>query len=332
MSSSLQNRQMHAFGFGRVGVLQELLLSQSDVERLVQSSSEKELAKAMSELKIALHVPYSSHPHEFINSIEIWLSSELSQLVEEKDAKAVFDILWMKDDTSFVSYLLKKHHNFTSSIATEPHVGAMAYSKELYRECIEKGDFSRVPESLALWLNALRTRTDLSPQEIDTLVAENFAMEQVGRAEKVSPLIVEYVKHHIDLQNIRTAQRLSRGKTPLAPYLLHGGTIAVEHFSEDLTQLATLVKNSELKTILSSASAADDFILLERALVKEIADDLAKMRSHILSIEPLFAFGAIAVSQLKVLRTILVGKSAGLSAEEMKLLLPPFLSASPFAA
>jgi vacuolar-type H+-ATPase subunit C/Vma6 len=311
MTASLHHRQ-HAFGFGRVGVLQELLLSQADIERLLQAGSEKDLVKVISELKIASSVSYSSNPHQFIHAIECWLETELRHLVEEESAKDVFDILWMKDDTSFVSYLLKKHHGLTSAIASEPHVGALAFSKEMYQECIGKGDFSRAPASLALWMQ--------------------FAEEQVKRATKISPLILRYVQHHIDLQNIRTAQRLAKTTIPVAPYLLAGGTIAKEHFTEDMASLASVVKNSDLKALLSSGSAGDDFILLERALVKEIAEDLAEMRSCILSIEPLFAFGAIAVSQLKVLRTILVGKSAGLASDEVKNLLPPFLSASPFAA
>jgi vacuolar-type H+-ATPase subunit C/Vma6 len=331
MTASLHHRQ-HAFGFGRVGVLQELLLSQADIERLLQAASEKDLVKVISELKIASSVSYSSNPHQFIHAIECWLETELRHLVEEEDAKDVFDILWMKDDTSFVSYLLKKHHGLTSAIASEPHVGALAFSKEMYQECIGKGDFSRAPASLALWMQELREQSGLSPQEIDTKVAEQFAEEQVKRATKISPLILRYVQHHIDLQNIRTAQRLAKTTIPVAPYLLAGGTIAKEHFTEDMASLASVVKNSDLKALLSSGSAGDDFILLERALVKEIAEDLAEMRSCILSIEPLFAFGAIAVSQLKVLRTILVGKSAGLASDEVKNLLPPFLSASPFAA
>jgi len=47
-----------------------------------------------------------------------------------------------------------------------------------------------------------------------------------------------------------------------------------------------------------------------------------------LSIEPVFAFAALAQSQLALLRALIIGKRANLDPQTIKKMLPPFLSAS----
>jgi len=72
----------------------------------------------------------------------------------------------------------------------------------------------------------------------------------------------------------------------------------------------------------------DDPGALERELAKVLASDIAHMWNIPLSIEPVFAFAALALSHLRLLRVLLMGKRNGLSPQEIKKLLPPFVSAS----
>ena len=150
--------------------------------------------------------------------------------------------------------------------------------------------------------------------------------------ESGSRAIQMYVAHHIDLQNLRTARRLGRDENPVDP-LLQGGEISVNRISLDPERLAELVYSSSLPTTLADSikSAEDSSVILERGLAKAIAHDIAVMRNNVLTIDPIFAFVTIALSQMRLLRTILIGKSVGMDPEEIRRLLPPFLSASPFA-
>lgn len=326
------SRQSHAYGFGRVGVLQEYLLTQADVDRMVSAKSATELARILTELKISSQVDYTSNPHRFINSIEKWLSNEVRSMVGDKE-KEVFDILWMKDDAALLSYLLKKEFGYTSAISIEPHVGATAFNPEEVRELVHSGQSSTLPDELRLFVRNTKEQRNLQPQDIDNLVAGFIAKRQLELARKASPSIALYVSHHIDLQNIRTARRLRPDERP-EDHLLPGGEIAINRFTTDPQKLADLVRGSHLGSALADSiqTAEDSTIVLERGLAKAIAFDLARMRMNVLTIDPIFAFAAIAQSQLKLLRTILVGNSAGLNSAEMKKLLPPFLSASPFAS
>lgn len=189
-----------------------------------------------------------------------------------------------------------------------------------------------MPESLRTFIRSVRENNALNAQEIDTLVARFFASEQVRLAQKGGEALQLYVAHHIDLQNIRTARRLKPDERP-EDHLLPGGDISMNRFSADPQKLADLVRGTHLRASLADSiqTAEDSQIVLERGLAKAIAFDIARMRMRTLTIEPIFAFAAIAQSQFRLLRTILVGATAGLSPTELKTLLPPFLSTSPYA-
>lgn len=324
-------RRMHAYGHGRVGVLQEYLLTQGDVDRMVAARDASDLANIIAELKISSHVEYVTNPHRFINNLEKWIRLELRSMVNE-DEQDIFDILWLKDDAALLSYLLKERLGFTSEISTEPHVGATAYDPEVLRLLVREGEALTAPKALTTFVRSIRDNRSLSPQQIDTKVAQFVASMQITLSEKGGTSIRLYVAHHIDLQNIRTARRLRKDERP-EDHLLRGGDIDISRFSLEPSKLASLVRGSHLGAALADSiqSAEDSSIVLERGLAKAIAADIARMRSNALTIDPIFAFGAIAQSQLRLLRTILIGKSAHLTSDELQKLLPPFLSTSPYA-
>lgn len=333
MSTSLvTSGQSYAYGHGRIGVLQEYLLTQGDVDRMVSARDTADLGRIITELKISTQVEFVTNPHRFINNIEKWLRTELRSMVPEKSAE-IFDILWLKDDAAILSYLLKKHLKLTSDISAEPHVGATAYDPEDIRSLVSGIDVPSAPEELRTCIRSMRDDHALTPQVIDTRVAQFIVDVQMSLAKRASDNIRLYVAHHIDLQNIRTARRLRKNERP-EDHLIRGGEIDVSRFSLDPAKLASVVRGSSLGSTLADSiqSAEDSSIILERGLAKAIAFDIARMRSHALTIDPIFAFGAITQSQLKLLRTILIGKSAHLSSEELKKLLPPFLSASAYAS
>lgn len=334
-SAAIFSGQDYAYGFGRIGVLQEYLLSQQDVERLLAAKDEDALLNGITEMKMSTHVEYAKDPHRFINNLEAWLKKELVQMVPA-DRKEVFDILWTKDDASLLAYLLKRHHGFTSELSSEPIVGATAFDPAVLRQLVDTGAHPAAPEELADFVRRMREQSSSSPQAIDTAVAQ-FMVRHQSRlaAASGSASIRRYVEHHIDLQNIRTARRLSKDELP-ADHLLRGGAIDIDRFSMEPHALAELVRASSLpntliESLMESTDSDASSILLERGLAKAIAHDIAVMRDNVLTIEPIFAFAAIAQSQLRLLRTVLVAKSAGLTADEARKLLPPFLSASPFA-
>jgi hypothetical protein len=70
---------------------------------------------------------------------------------------------------------------------------------------------------------------------------------------------------------------------------------------------------------------------IEQALSEVTAADIAEMWNIPLKLEPVFAFAALAFSQMRLLRAMLLGKRAGFSPQELKQVLPPFIPATHYA-
>mgnify|MGYP000075100113 CR=1 FL=1 len=251
-TSATSAGKFFGYGFGRVGVLQEYLLTEADVERLLTARNEAELTQMLTELKMSAHVEYSQNPHRFVHNLERWFRKEIRSMVPE-EYQAVFDILWIKDDASLLSYLLKRHHGFTSEISVEPHVGATAFAPDALRALVAGNQSSAVPESLARFVREMREKQGLSPQEIDTRVAQFIVDYQRELAKQSGSVAIQrYVAHHIDLQNIRTAHRLSQDEH-LSDHLLKGGEIDVNRFSLEKERMSELVYGSGLPTSLADS-------------------------------------------------------------------------------
>lgn len=329
--SSLLSGQGYAYGYGRIGVLQEYLLTEQDIDRLV-SADLATFTQLLTELKIAKSIDWTADPRELVRELERWLKHETEALVPMRE-RSVFDILWLKSDASFLAYLLKQRSGFTSAASTEPEVTATAFDPKMLRSLVQGQAVGFAPPELMSFVQSVRQNAKLTPQEIDTAVGRFVAERQTMLAAKSgSVLIQQYTAHHIDLQNILIARRLGRDDKP-ADHLLPGGRILTRSFTGVPGVLSELVRFSSLPSGLADVledGSDEASILLQRALAKAVAHDIALMRDRVLTIEPLFAFAAVAQSQFRVLRTIVVGKLAHLSPADIRKMLPPFLSASPF--
>ena len=123
--------QQFAYAFGRTGVLQQLLLTQPDVDRLLGAHDRKDLEKILTELKLTNMIDQSiSKSDEILQAVGSWIRSEV-ELMSPEEKRPVFNILWLKGDSALLSYLLKKHHKLTSIISKEPETSITSYNPEI---------------------------------------------------------------------------------------------------------------------------------------------------------------------------------------------------------
>ncbi len=332
-TSTIFGSKNYPYGSGRVGVLQQYLLSQSDVERLLATETSDALLRTLQELKISSGIQWTSSLTDYLFALERWLEDETFDLVDNEKDREVFSILWLRSDASVLAYLLKKHYGFTAAHSQLPKTGVTAFSVKALTDLVE-GRITVLPSEMTTLVKDLEMMLVRTPQMIDEAVAKCIAALQTRYAKKSGSLaICQYTAHHIDLLNIRTASRLSNTQN-IKEHLIDGGEIPVKDFSMDPAKIASLVRASTLPaSLLNELAETDDIaVTIERALAKALAKDIAHMRAHTLTIEPLFAFVAIAQSQIRVLRSIIIGKSTNLSLEQIRSILPPFLSASPLAS
>lgn len=322
--------QKFAYSYGRTGVLQQLLLTQSDVDRLLGAHDRNDIEKILTELKLTSMIDQSINKGEdILRILGAWIQNEIEQM-SPAGKRPVFSILWLDGDSALLSYLLKKHFNLTAETGKEPKPAMTAYNQDALQTLVQEGKGSALPSALVAFVQKIRGLQSPTPQSIDTLTAQYFATLKLRLARTSgSTLIERYVQHSIDLTNIRIALR-EYSEEEKSASLLQGGEISTKALSSDKASLLRAVDMSSLPYELSTSitQIGEDPIALERTCSNVLAKDIADMWNIPMSAEPLFAFAAIALSNIFLIRTILIGKGNDLSPQDIKKIMPPFISSS----
>lgn len=318
----------YAYGYGRVGVLQQKMIFKEDIDRLVGAHTDAELRQILSEIHFtSVAMPVDELMH-LVPALERWLKKQMSTLVPQGQ-DVVFDILWLREDLPIIAHMLKKYHGYTSGLTalSEESVTAYDYQK-IYQQIFEPGH-RELPEDIAHFLEEIKARKNIKPEEIDHETAVFIARKQRELADASgSALIKRYVQHLIDLQNIRTARRMRPGEETDG-HFLPGGEIDPRRITTNAREIAMLIHNSSLPNVVADQmNDQDSSLILERSLSKGLAHDVAEMRSITLGLEPIFAYAIMALSQILMIRSVLIGKAAGLTAAEISEMLPPIFSTS----
>lgn len=317
-----------AYGYGRVGVLQQQLLHKSDVDRLLGAHTDAELHQILTDIPFTSPVMPLDDLAAFTVAMETWLKRELLQLAPEGKAD-VFNILWLREDQPVVAHLLKEYHGQTSGLTSPDKTSVTLYPYDMLHAQVFESGHRELPEDAAHFIEEMKSRKNIRPDQIDHEVAVFIAAKQLELAKASgSGLILRYVKHTVDLQNIRTARRVRPG-TDTKHLFIEGGEIDPRRITTNAREIAMLIHSSTLPgAIAEGVSGEDSALTLERSLNKGLAHDIAQMRSVPLSVEPIFAYGVMALSQILMIRTILIGKAAGMTAAEISTMLPPVFSTS----
>lgn len=325
-----------AYSHGRMGVLKLMLLEQTDLDRMLGASTAHDVEKILTEVKMTNVIDQGiSEGSEILEAVGTWMRGQVEEMSPE-EKRSVFHILWLENDCPTLAYVIKKHHNLLSDVSEEPISGMCSYNPDALKNLIETSRAGILPAHLVEFINYMKTRENISAQEVDTAVSFYVADLQLKLARtSESDLIVSYVSHNIDLKNIRTALRQTEeNPDEVLPYLLEGGTISRKELAGDKKVIISALKRSNISIFLPNdlESLLSDPVEFEQAAAHIVTSDLAKMWNVPLSVEPLFAFAAITINQLKIVRTILIAKRSELSPQETKRMLPPFLTASNFAS
>ena len=323
--------QHFAFAHGRTGVLQQFLLTQSDVDRMLGAHDRHEMQQVLTELRFT-HLTDQSlrNENDILAACQAWVRKEVTSMTPKK-LQPVFDILWLDGDMPVLAYLLKQKKGLTSSISRLPEPPYAVYGAAALRVLIEHDDGKGLPEHLTMFVRRIHAETIEDPRNIDAAVAQYAADAKLKLAAMSgSGAIGRYVRHHIDIQNIRTVLRFpSEDRASSLPHLVYGGTIAPNTLlstDRSIAAQARIAGFYELADTIDRPS--EDTNDIEHALNTILAGDVAVLWNAILSVESLFAFAVTALAQIRLLRAIVIGKRNDLQPQDIKRMMPQFLSAS----
>jgi vacuolar-type H+-ATPase subunit C/Vma6 len=321
------------YAYGRIATLKMRLLSRADIDRLLGAHDVAELGRILTELTFTSSIDQGlADPDAMLGALATWIRQEIMAMVPETES-SVFDILWLEGDGPLLAYLLKRQHQLTSSISIEPTPLFTAHPVLAWKAFAERGNVLGLPPSAGEILRAVRSLAPPSPAAIDLIVARWVASEQlaIARAAKNTE-ILRFTQRSVDLRNIRSALRmLDATREERASQILPGGTIQREMFLGTRETIASGIERAGMSATLADVvHGEDEGERLEQELGSALAADLTSLWNIPLTMEPVFAFAAIALSQITLLRTVLLAKRSGLSPQELKRILPPFLPATHF--
>ncbi|PIR52345.1 hypothetical protein COU77_00685, partial [Candidatus Peregrinibacteria bacterium CG10_big_fil_rev_8_21_14_0_10_49_16] len=312
----------------RLGVLQQYLLKQVDTDRLLGSRDVLEAEKILTELPCTDVLDQSLlHVGDILPALEQWLQREV-RVAASSQKQHVFDILWLEGDSALLSYFFKEQKGWVQSTGRELLPGMSAYRKEELLAVVRGEKKDAFPEIVRCMVE-LRTHEG-GPMEADFAIANAVNRVQVRLAEEsASREILSYVRLQIDIRNLRTALRLVQKTIDSAPLFLSGGTLPEAALaSGDFSVLQAALDRSSFGFGFTHSlqEFAEDPTLYQRETTQVMQRHIAFMWNKTLSIEPLFAFAATVLSQLFFLRAVFIAKRNELSPQELRDILPPFLS------
>ncbi len=327
--------QHFAFAAGRTAILKQHLLSQSDVDRLLGSHDLAEFQRTLRELKLMANVSAGAESIDsLLDASEQWMKREI-EVMSPSAKSPVFGILWLMGDAPILAYLLKKYHGLSSEVSTEPVTSLTLWNSDALRSAIGGSVSSDIlPETLTSFIASMKILTKPSPWTIDRAVARFIAERRVALARASgSRDILRYMQHSIDITNIRTALRLAGATVPDATdAFLPGGSVSPTRLAGPKADIRSAIAVSDLYAPFIPAQGSAAPIAVEQIGASILADDIGRMWTVPLTVEPIFAFAAMVMAHVRLLRAIAIGKRNKLSPQEIKQILPPFIPSTHFAA
>lgn len=321
--------QHFAFASGRTATLKQHLLAQSDVDRLLGSHSTAEFERVLGEIKLTAGMGSSqAGPEAVLTATEQWMKREVDSMSPDAQ-RPVFGVLWLAGDAPRLAYMLKQQHGLSSEVSREPATSLSLWDPDMLRAAVEGNTSVALPDTVMDFIASVRGMARPSPRMIDRAVAQFIAERKLALARASgSADILRFVRHGIDITNIRTALRLDAPSDRAA--FLQGGSLQPQKLIGGPSAVRKAVASSDLYAAFIPPRGQATPTDVELIGAKLLAEDIGRMWTVPLTVEPVFAFAAMVMAHVRLIRAVSIGKRNGLSPQEIKQILPPFIPSSHF--
>ncbi len=309
----------YIYSSSRVKALQQELLSESDVERLVEAKRGEELIKVLKETYLAKYL--------MTEDVAGVMKATEQSLIEAKDTitkiapePKLFDFLWVFYDLHNLKVQLKAAYaGFPAEKTTSLMSGLGKYSPETLMEHIANDTLNRLESQFKnIYEEAKKAMEEKGLADAEVIIDKEYfklAKSLVGETRDLS--IDTILRLQIDLYNLKT--RLRTIQVPRQgndDWFVEGGNFRFEDIESKEQALANLQKfggearwreaidlfNNEGHSTLIDVKA-DDYLL----------ETIHVMSYDVFSPASLIAYFVSTQNTAKIIKTILVGKENGQS-------------------
>ncbi len=333
----MPQKERYGYTVARLRALENRLLDEAFLSRLIESDSLEAAVKALGETSYSPWLLDMKTPLEFDKAIEsemIHCYSEVGSFTPDPLLVALCRLLY---DVHNVKVLIKsvilRSQGGKSRFELLSHLGnidtdrlVLAIEGEEYWE-LPFGFAEAIPQALEAWNqnhNILEVEKILDGAYLKNLlkIAEDLEMEQV----------LKWVRIRIDGENLKTLLRLSRldvDRRTVASFLHEGGTVSVSSlismFSEPVENWARAIGYADISALLVPFQAEGDFngqlIQFEKDLDNFVSDGIAESRYGTFEPANVARYLWAKEMEAKNLRVVLVSVSNGVEKDAIRGLL-----------
>lgn len=315
------------YSAGRIKALETTLLSEVNVERMLGSKDDEEFMRVLHDTFLS---PYISDRKsiDLSRAFRKCITNTKEMLTTIAPEPKLLDILWVQYDYHNLKTILKgKRAGMSDEEIAEQCFKAGIYDIHKMITWIGNEEFSFLtPHMRSAYQKALEAN---EVYEIDAIISQKYFEELYEMVEEQNTVFVrEFVELLVDLYNIRTALRVLSvsGKDEKKKYdqFAPGGTI---HSSRLQTKEAIY---EALKQFGGEAlwqepwqeyEREGHFTMLERTADDVVVEHLKRKSVHIFSVAILYAFFWARKNNVEMIKTVYIGKHAGLSEVKLRKML-----------
>ena len=316
---------------GRIRVLETKFIKESDIERMVGAKSLKDAFLRMRELDTMRDIKDDCSEYNFNYIINKFLEREKDFIKKGNPVKGSLKFIWYEYDAHNMKVLLK---------ARLKKLDKKEYSSALYYnmgniDVSDMEDFVLNDKKLPIGSpeqfhsykeRVLRYYDDLKNiQIVDFMIDRMYLKLALDIASKTkSNLIINFIKHRIDLTNVRTflrGQSLMEDVDLISRAFIMGGFIPYSifetYFSKPTLEFINSVSGKEYSDLLSigykSYKEENSYVLLEKLIDEYLLSLLHETKYYLFGPEILFAYYWVQRNSAQMLKLVLLGKLNNLS-------------------
>lgn len=322
-----------------IRVLENQLLSENELERMVLAKDAKDAYRILNETDYSTHIGDVENIESFQEVINSGLNDAKNLINRIAPEKWVFNILWYRYDFHNMKVLLKakcSEKSFDDVVSMLFTFGAVPV--EAMKKYILDGEevsFGQneeyekyLKESIKL-ANADYLKSN-DPQIIDIVLDKRFCkiINKIAEDSK-NMFLVRMTKKYIDLKNIELFIRLkiqNREEALLEKGFINRGYIEkykfTEAFRKDVNDFAESMKHTDYGNIIREAVKGYDddksFVKLDKLSYDHLTDYIQQAKRIAMGPEPVFAYFWAKKNNALVVRSIMVAKLNGIEPEQIR--------------
>lgn len=313
-----------AYAVGRIRSLENKLLDNSQLERLINTTTVEELFTQLGETEYATALGNIANPQQFESALNAELE-RIIRLVLELGENAP-ELRWLTNryDIQNLKLILK-----SEDVQPEQLSKLGVWQPEWLLAVLQSEDLADLPEQFREAISEARSSYEVTKdiQEIDRIL--DNAWFQFGYTilkEEFSPLLLQWWTALVDLTNLRSFIRLRIIGLPYSEFerfFIANGNLKLDDFKglweQPNEKVAVWIDNTKYSRILTETpSPLNSLTSLEKAIDNYLLELIMPAKSIPLGIEALAGYLLAKENEVKLLRIIVIGKINQVSNLEIK--------------